>query len=380
MPPIPATEVQFSDPEVIHALETLQQRDAYLTNNSIPHLSALSPASTPLREQQRLAQELREDLEDYGRRVELLEQLVEDLDTEKERRRGRDVVLQWADRFANLKKDARAALLASKKAIDEHARSRRDELLGSTVYSQEKRPDESTDDALMRTTASLTEALRRTEARLKSELDRSVLSTQLLTSQTSTLKQASNEHSRLTYLLDTSKNLITALEKTDWLDRMLIMAALALFLLTCAWIIKVRVFDRAVKIAFWWVKYMPSWREDSLIDELEKGMRSASSTVSEVSSKIAHTLSTTASALSASITGSVTDGGATPVESLIQAASNSVSSLEPEIISIASESIPTRILETVMGSGIPEDFIETSTSSIASTITATTASLLRDEL
>ncbi|PVG02994.1 Sec20-domain-containing protein [Serendipita vermifera] len=378
MPPIPK-ETPFSDSEVVHALDALQQRDAYLTNNSIPHLSALSPASTSLNDQQRLAHELREDLEDFGRRVELLEQLVEDLDTEKERRRGRDIVLQWADRFANLKKEARAALLASKKAIDEHARSRRDELLGSAVYNQEKRPDESTEDALMRTTASLTEALRRTEARLKSELDRSVLSTQLLTSQTATLKQTSNAHGQLTSLLDTSKNLITALEKTDWLDRMLIMAALAVFLLTCAWIIKVRVFDRAARIAFWWVKWMPTWREDSIIEELERGMRSASSTMSEVSSKIAQTLSTTASAFSASITDSVTES-ATPVESILQAASDSASSLENEIVWTASDSIPTRLLETLMGSEIPEVFTESSASSIASTAKATVTSLLRDEL
>jgi len=109
----------------------------------------------------------------------------------------------------------------------------------------------------MRTTHTLTTALQRTEQRLRSELERSVLSTQLLQSSTSTLRQTSNAHSNLTSLLDTSRGLITALERTDWFDRFLIFLALAVFIGTCAWIVKVRVVDRALWLGFWWVKYLP---------------------------------------------------------------------------------------------------------------------------
>ena len=109
----------------------------------------------------------------------------------------------------------------------------------------------------MRTTHTLTTALQRTEQRLRSELERSVLSTQLLQSSTSTLRQTSNAHSNLTSFLDTSRGLITALERTDWFDRLLIFLALAVFIGTCAWIVKVRVVDRALWLGFWWVKYLP---------------------------------------------------------------------------------------------------------------------------
>lgn len=109
----------------------------------------------------------------------------------------------------------------------------------------------------MRTTHTLTTALQRTEQRLRSELERSVLSTQLLQSSTSTLRQTSNAHSNLTSFLDTSRGLITALERTDWFDRFLIFFALAVFIGTCAWIVKVRVVDRALWLGFWWVKYLP---------------------------------------------------------------------------------------------------------------------------
>lgn len=113
------------------------------------------------------------------------------------------------------------------------------------------------EDALMSTTHTLTTALQRAEQRLRSELERSVLTTQLLQSSTSTLQQTSNTHSNLTSLLDTSRALVTALDRTDWFDRLLIFLALAVFIGTCAWIVKVRVVDRALWLGFWWVKYLP---------------------------------------------------------------------------------------------------------------------------
>ena len=118
----------------------------------------------------------------------------------------------------------------------------------------------------MRTTHTLTTALQRTEQRLRSEIERSVLSTQLLQSSTSTLRQTSNAHSNLSSLLDTSRGLITALERTDWFDRFLIFLALAVFIGTCAWIVKVRVVDRALWLGFWWVKYLPFPRQGGNAD------------------------------------------------------------------------------------------------------------------
>jgi protein transport protein SEC20 len=129
----------------------------------------------------------------------------------------------------------------------------------------------------MRTTNMLTTALQRTEQRLRSELERSVLTTQHLQSSTSTLRQTSNAHSNLASLLDTSRGFITALERTDWFDRLLIFLALAVFIGTCAWIVKVRVVDRALWLGFWWVKYLgfPGRGRNAEVDAL-KGMEEGS--------------------------------------------------------------------------------------------------------
>lgn len=62
----------------------------------------------------------------------------------------------------------------------------------------------------------------------------------------------------LTGLLGTSKQLVTALEKADWLDRLLIFAALIFFALVILFILKQRIVDRGLRIAFWWTRFLPS--------------------------------------------------------------------------------------------------------------------------
>jgi protein transport protein SEC20 len=62
----------------------------------------------------------------------------------------------------------------------------------------------------------------------------------------------------LTGLLGSSKQLVTALEKADWLDRLLIFAALIFFALIVLFILKQRLVDRGLRIAFWWTRFLPS--------------------------------------------------------------------------------------------------------------------------
>jgi protein transport protein SEC20 len=99
-------------------------------------------------------------------------------------------------------RDARAALLASKRTIDSQSLSQREELFRSSA-AREKGPDANEkvtyvhpskhlscarlmigfwcrEDALMKATNDVTEALRRTLGLMQGELERSVLSSQML--------------------------------------------------------------------------------------------------------------------------------------------------------------------------------------------------------
>lgn len=83
-------------------------------------------------------------------------------------------------------------------------------------------------------------------------------------------------------LLTTSKHLITALEKSDWLDRMLVLAGLVFFVLTVAFILKQRLVDRSLRIAFWWTRFLPDFSSDAGLLYTEEGKRAVSSAVSSV--------------------------------------------------------------------------------------------------
>jgi len=127
----------------------------------------------------------------------------------------------------------------------------------------------------MKANSDVTDALRRTIALMQAELERSVLTTQMLDTSTSTLRSTSLQHDTLTTIMSTSKHLITALEKSDWLDRMLILSGFGFFLLVVLFIVKERLLDRGLRIAFWWTRFIPSFSDDeALLMSAEKGMAS----------------------------------------------------------------------------------------------------------
>lgn len=73
-----------------------------------------------------------------------------------------------------------------------------------------------------------------------------------------TLRATSTQHDVLSSVTHTSRQLIRILEKADWVDRMLISAGLIFFLLVVAFILKQRIFNKGIRLAFWWTRFLPS--------------------------------------------------------------------------------------------------------------------------
>jgi len=254
MPPIPTT----LDAEALSLIESIERHHNDLSTFQIPRLRA---CTGPLPTQQAWAAEVREDIEGLARQIEELDVLVDDHRTERARRELRKRAEVFRDSLVNLRKDSRAALLASKHAIDSQSRSRREELLRSPAIRQKGTSSSSEkviEDVLMKANHDVTEALQRTIGLMQKELERSVLSSQLLESSTATIQSASTTHDKLDLILSTSKQLITALEKTDWIDRVLIISGLVFFGLVVLFILKQRIIDRGLRIAFFWTKLLPS--------------------------------------------------------------------------------------------------------------------------
>ncbi|KAG2147871.1 uncharacterized protein EDB93DRAFT_1226391 [Suillus bovinus] len=306
MPPIPTT----LDAEALSLIESIERHHNDLSTFQIPRLR---DCAGPLTTQQAWAAGVREDIEGLARQIEELDVLVDDQRTERARRELRRRAEVFRDSLVILRKDSRAALLASKHAIDSQSRSQREELLRSPAIREKSTSssgEKVIEDALMKANHDVTEALQRTLGLMQKELERSVLSTQLLgkfvtvpfffntyrlfhaESSTATLQSASTTHDKLDLILGTSKQLITALEKTDWLDRILIISGLVFFSLVVLFILKQRIIDRGLRIAFFWTRLLPSSGSStrSVVQKAGEVVATASAATAAASSVLASSI------------------------------------------------------------------------------------------
>ncbi|KAF7984707.1 hypothetical protein HWV62_13012 [Athelia sp. TMB] len=304
MPPLPNTY----DEETKGLISSIQRRQKDLIEFQIPRLRN---CKGPINVQQNFAAELREDIDALGKQIEALEASVDDQKGERNRRTLRTAVDEFIETLGIMRRDGRAALLISKRAIDSQSVSQREELMRSTVMTEKQNSNEkSGGDALMKANDDVTDSLRRTIGLMQTELERSVLATQMLDSSTATLRSTSSTHDTLEAVMGTSKHLITALEKSDWLDRLLILSTVCLFFLVVAFILKQRLVDRGIRIAFWWTRFLPSG--DAAFDKMERGegaLRTASVVASSVMSTALASLSQVASTIPsvASVTSTESD-------------------------------------------------------------------------
>jgi len=151
----------------------------------------------------------------------------------------------------------------------------------------------------MRANNDVTEALRRTIGLMQGELERSVLSTQMLDSSSATLRSTSSTYDTLDNVLMMSKQLITALEQADRMDRALIIAGLVFFFLVVLFILKQRIIDRGLRMALFWTRFIPRGSND-LVLKMERG--DLTTTVTSVAS----TVTTVVIAARGDLTSSVT--------------------------------------------------------------------------
>jgi len=102
---------------------------------------------------------------------------------------------------------------------------------------------------------------------------------------TATLRSTSNVYDTLDNILVTSKQLVTALEKADRMDRLLIMAGLVFFFLVVLFILKQRVIDRGIRIALFWTRFIPR-KAKTVESVLERGDLRVTSTATSVATSV----------------------------------------------------------------------------------------------
>jgi len=216
-----------------------------------------------------------------------LDVLVDDQQGQRNKRYLREITQGFYNDLKGIKSELRNALLVSKRKIDSQNASNREELFRSNAVSDEKAVsgEKTTKDALMKANTDVTEALQRTINLMQGELERSVLSTQMLDTSTATLRSTSNTYDTLDNILTTSKQLVTALEKADRMDKLLITAGLVFFFLVILFILKQRVVDRGIRIALFWTRFIPR-KAKTIEDILERGDLKVISTATSVASSV----------------------------------------------------------------------------------------------
>jgi protein transport protein SEC20 len=81
------------------------------------------------------------------------------------------------------------------------------------------------------------------------------------------------------------------------LDRILILAALTFFVLVVIFILKQRIVDRGLRIAFWWTRFLPSMgRSDSPFDGKEVIVDKAAATSQSVAAVVSSIIATSSTA------------------------------------------------------------------------------------
>ncbi|KAI5478449.1 Sec20 family protein [Pseudohyphozyma bogoriensis] len=237
--------------ELLDLVASIGRRTRDLDEFQLPQLAA---CTGPLSLHEQLGSDVRSEIAGIKRDLEELKLQVDDLDKARDRRAGIGHVEKVQTTLTSLTQAYRDAVLASKREMDAiAAMSPRDQLFLSTSSSKGRAPKTETfaspDDALMSATADVTEGLRRTMQLMQQELDKSLVSNEILEASTATMQMTSDQYSTFSTLLETSKALIKTLEQADFLDRLIILFAFIFFGLCCAFIIKRRILDKGLRVA-----------------------------------------------------------------------------------------------------------------------------------
>ncbi len=180
---------------------------------------------------------------------------------------------------------SRQAILRSKKKVDEQEKRDREELFGlgnkrmngksfTEQYELKQRGVQrgQQDEAVLRTSSDVTEALKRTSTLMQQELEKSTFSASMLgklnnnklicinnnkflnnylAESSKTLSSTYTEYQNLSSLVNISKRVITQLEASDWFDRLLLLFGLLLFSFVVLYIIKKRTYDVGISWVSW---------------------------------------------------------------------------------------------------------------------------------
>lgn len=131
-----------------------------------------------------------------------------------------------------------------------------------------------------------------------------------------------DQYTTFSGLLNVSKAIITSLERADYIDRLLIVAALLFFVLVCAFIIKRRVLDKGLRIVSFVGRLVPRGAKSKASQSAIKSASSLASVAMSTATALLSTASTIAAVASSSVSASSSNSASETMASPIPEATS----------------------------------------------------------
>ncbi|CAO3644851.1 unnamed protein product [Cunninghamella blakesleeana] len=209
--------------------------------------------------QEEIAGLIRNEIRRLEKDIESVKILADEEDCQSTRNQILNRLGEYETQCTRLQNSARQAILKSKQRVTEKEQQNRKALFGNRIngenfteqYELLKRNSKGNNEALLRATSNVTDALKRTSTLMQQELEKSAYSANTLADSSKTISATLSEYENLGSLLNLSKRMITHLETSDWIDRIVLFIGITIFCLVVIYIIKKRTWDVGVSWLTW---------------------------------------------------------------------------------------------------------------------------------
>jgi len=166
------------------------------------------------------------------------------LDNEKTRIISLQRLEKHEQQYKVLMEGLREVKMECKKNLVTHAQNQRQQLLSGGSNAVQAR-EKFTQESLLKTAATLTESLRRTTQLIGNEVEKSSTTLNVLAKSSETLEETKQEYKSQGSTIGTARTLISQLYQRDFMDKLLLFFAVAVYGLVVFYIMQKRIFSPA---------------------------------------------------------------------------------------------------------------------------------------
>ncbi|CAM6017505.1 unnamed protein product [Sphagnum balticum] len=169
-----------------------------------------------------------------------LELIAQQYPTEEGSESCSRMLQEWKDQYQALRMSLRNANVQAKVNVEKAAKDEREQLLSGGEDATLRRRQLQTKAGITAAAESITDGLRRTRQMMVQEVERNTATLSMLDESNSTLRMTDKEYKGQRSILNTTRYMLTSLQRQDVIDRVIVVFFVILFLLVCGYIVQKR--------------------------------------------------------------------------------------------------------------------------------------------